>query len=51
MKKYGYVRVSTREQNLERQVLAMKEEGIEEKIYMQIRCQEKILTDLNITGY
>ena len=31
MKKYGYVRVSTREQNLERQVLAMKEEGIEEK--------------------
>lgn len=31
MKKYGYVRVSTREQNLERQILAMKEEGIEDK--------------------
>lgn len=31
MKKYGYVRVSTREQNLERQVLAMKKEGIENK--------------------
>ena len=31
MKKYGYVRVSTREQNLDRQVLAMKQEGIEEK--------------------
>lgn len=31
MKKYGYVRVSTREQNLERQILAMKEEGLEDK--------------------
>lgn len=31
MKKYGYVRVSIREQNLERQILAMKEEGIEDK--------------------
>lgn len=31
MKKYGYVRVSTREQNLDRQILAMKEEGIEDK--------------------
>jgi DNA invertase Pin-like site-specific DNA recombinase len=31
MKKYGYVRVSTREHNLERQILAMKEEGIEDK--------------------
>ncbi len=31
MKKYGYIRVSTREQNLDRQILAMKEEGIEDK--------------------
>lgn len=31
MKKYGYVRVSTREQNLERQILAMKGEGLEDK--------------------
>lgn len=31
MKKYGYIRVSTKEQNLERQILAMKEEGIEDK--------------------
>lgn len=31
MKKYGYIRVSTREQNLERQILAMKEEEIEDK--------------------
>lgn len=31
MRKYGYVRVSTKEQNLERQILAMKEEKIEDK--------------------
>lgn len=31
MKKYGYIRVSTREQNLDRQILAMKQEGIEDK--------------------
>ena len=32
---YGYVRVSTREQNEQRQVVALKEYGIEEKrIYM-----------------
>lgn len=30
MKKYGYVRVSTKEQNPERQLLALKEYGIEE---------------------
>lgn len=30
MTKYGYVRVSTREQNLDRQILAMKKEGIKE---------------------
>ena len=34
MKKYGYVRVSTREQNLERQIRVMKEEGVDgENIY------------------
>lgn len=31
MKKYGYIRVSTKEQNLERQILTMKNEGIEDK--------------------
>lgn len=31
MTRYGYVRVSTREQNLERQILAMKREGIKDK--------------------
>lgn len=31
MKKYGYIRVSTKEQNLERQISAMREEEIEDK--------------------
>ncbi|MCI9125968.1 MAG: recombinase family protein [Eubacterium sp.] len=31
MKKYGYIRVSTREQNLERQIMVMKDEGIEDR--------------------
>lgn len=36
MKKYGYVRVSTREQNPERQICAMREHGIPpEYIYME----------------
>lgn len=34
---YGYIRVSTREQNLDRQILALREFGVPEK---QI-CQEK----------
>ena len=33
--KYGYVRVSSREQNIDRQMTAMKEQGIaEEKIFV-----------------
>ena len=31
MEKYGYIRVSSKEQNLERQILTMKNEGIEDK--------------------
>ena len=35
MKKYGYIRVSTKEQNPERQFIALKEQGIpEENIYL-----------------
>lgn len=35
MKMYGYVRVSTKEQNPERQMIALKEYGIPEKnIYL-----------------
>ena len=31
MRKIGYCRVSTKEQNLDRQISAMKKEGVEEK--------------------
>ena len=31
MKRYGYIRVSTKEQNPERQVLAMYEQNIQQK--------------------
>ena len=31
MKKYGYVRVSSRDQNPERQIIAMQDEGIPQK--------------------
>lgn len=30
---YGYIRVSTRDQNEERQVIAMREFGVPEKIW------------------
>ncbi len=31
-KVYGYARVSSKEQNLDRQIIALKEYGVEEKI-------------------
>lgn len=31
---YGYVRVSTREQNISRQILALQENGVPEKIFI-----------------
>lgn len=35
MKKYGYVRVSTRDQNIDRQMSAMQKAGLEkERIYI-----------------
>lgn len=55
MKKYGYVRVSTKEQNPERQIIALKEEKIpKENIYLDrvsgkdfLRPQyQKLLTEL-----
>lgn len=37
MKKYGYVRVSAKDQNPERQLIALKEQGISEKnIYPEL---------------
>ena len=50
MKKYGYVRVSTKEQNLDRQIAVMREEKVEEKIYTRNRYLVKILKDHNITN-
>ena len=38
---YGYVRVSTREQNLDRQLLAMKEFGIPEKLIVREKFSGK----------
>ncbi len=38
MKKYGYIRVSTKEQNPERQIYAMEAENIKKQnIYILIR--------------
>ena len=34
VKNYGYARVSTREQNEDRQIIALKEMGVQRKIYI-----------------
>ena len=47
-KMYGYIRVSTKEQNEERQVVAMQEFGVEEQ-YMVIDKQSG--KDFNRPGY
>ncbi len=41
MKRYGYIRVSTKEQNPERQVLAMRAQEIEQKIG-RASCRERV---------
>ena len=46
-RKYGYVRVSSRGQNEDRQMIAMKQEGIEGKTSSLISSQERTLTDLH----
>jgi hypothetical protein len=50
---YGYMRCSSREQNEDRQLIALKEMGISEKqIYMDKQSsREGILTDHNIKNY
>lgn len=47
-RKYGYARVSTKEQNLDRQVIALMEQGIEER---NIIVDKESGKDLNRTGY
>ena len=42
---YGYIRVSTREQNEERQLVALRRKCIQEKnIFLQTTASMKILT-------
>ena len=48
MKIFGYVRVSSKEQNEARQLETMRKEGIEERTYLLIRPAEKTLIGLSI---
>lgn len=43
MKKYGYVRVSTRDQNIDRQMSAMLEIGIDKKKIFIDKLSGKVL--------
>ena len=45
---YGYVRVSSKDQNIDRQMNAMKQYHIDKKRYMQIINQVRISIDYNI---
>ncbi|BCZ47582.1 DNA recombinase [Clostridium gelidum] len=47
-KVYGYARVSSKEQNLDRQLIALKEYGVEEK---NIKCDKASGKDFNREGY
>ena len=49
---YGYIRVSTREQNEDRQLIALYEVGVaEENIYIRTSSRVRILKDLNIRSF
>ena len=43
-RKYGYVRVLSRDQNEDRQMIAMKQEGIEGKTSSLISSRERTLS-------
>ena len=46
---YGYIRVSTREQNEDRQLIALYEVGVaEEKIYIRTSSRVRILSGHSI---
>lgn len=47
MKKIGYARVSTKDQNLEMQIEAMKNAGCD-KIYMKKKVEERLKIDLSL---
>ena len=44
---YGYVRVSTKEQNEQRQMIALREFGIEEKLIIMDKQAEKDFERVN----
>jgi DNA invertase Pin-like site-specific DNA recombinase len=48
MKKYAYVRVSTKEQNIDRQLHALESFDIPKKMFIAIINQERILKDHSI---
>lgn len=48
MARYGYIRVSTKEQNPERQFIAMKEQQIKQKNIFLTKYQDKASQDLSI---
>lgn len=41
---YGYIRVSTREQNIERQMISLQEAGVSEKIFILTNRVAKIFS-------
>ena len=46
--KYGYIRVSTKEQNIDRQLNSMYAQRLDKKIFLLINKVEKILIEMNI---
>lgn len=48
---YGYVRVSAKDQNEDRQIIAMREVGVSEKIFIWISNQERILNGSSIKDW
>lgn len=48
---YGYVRVSAKDQNEDRQIIAMREVGVSEKIFIWISSLERILSGSSIKGW
>lgn len=49
--RYGYIRVSTKEQNIDRQLTALSLENISKEQIFIDRASGKILIELNINVY
>lgn len=50
-KEYGYIRVSSKTQNVARQIKMMKERGIPDKRIYMIKCLEEISKEKNTKNY